>query len=303
MRIAAMAAGAVGGYFGARLAAAGHDVCFIARGAHLRAIRQNGLRIESVARRPAPEGVNATDDPAASAPVDMVLFAVKLWDTETAAEQARPLVGPDTRVITLQNGIDSVERSRRSWARRGDRRRRLYRDGDRRARASSGTPASSRGCGSAAPTGARRRSRVRQGCAGAGIDIALSGNDAGRACGRSSCSCRAVGHDRDPPVRSARSRRPGARAPCSPTLMRKPPRSAAAAGVALAADFVEAACAFVESVPAEHEGLDGARPRARQPARARLARRQGGGARPRARHADTRQRGGLSVLKLRRMGR
>lgn len=110
MRIAAMAAGAVGGYFGARMAADGHDVFFIARGANLEAIKKNGLRIESVhgdLHLPKP---NVTDDPAKVGAVDIVLFAVKLWDTEKAAELTRPLVGPATRVITLQNGIDSVER-------------------------------------------------------------------------------------------------------------------------------------------------------------------------------------------------
>jgi 2-dehydropantoate 2-reductase len=110
MRIAAMAAGAVGGYFGARMAAAGHDVFFIARGAHLEAIKAKGLSIESVhgdLHLPKP---NVTDDPAEVGPVDIVLFAVKLWDTEKAAALARPLVGAGTRVITLQNGVDSVER-------------------------------------------------------------------------------------------------------------------------------------------------------------------------------------------------
>ena len=110
MRIAAMAAGAVGGYFGARLAAAGHDVFFIARGANLAALQSNGLRIESVHGDVHLPKVNATDDPKSVGPVDIVLFAVKLWDTETAAAQAKPLVGAKTRVITLQNGIDSVER-------------------------------------------------------------------------------------------------------------------------------------------------------------------------------------------------
>ena len=110
MRIAAMAAGAVGGYFGARMAAAGHDVFFIARGGNLEAIKKNGLKIESVhgdMHLPKP---NVTDDPKTVGPVDIVLFAVKLWDTEKAAEQTRPMVGPGTRVITLQNGVDSVER-------------------------------------------------------------------------------------------------------------------------------------------------------------------------------------------------
>ena len=110
MRIAAMAAGAVGGYFGARLAAAGHDVFFIARGAHRDAIAKNGLKIESVhgdLHLPKP---NVTDDPAKVGPVDIVLFAVKLWDTESAAAAARPLLGPNSRLITFQNGIDSVDR-------------------------------------------------------------------------------------------------------------------------------------------------------------------------------------------------
>jgi 2-dehydropantoate 2-reductase len=110
MRIAAMAAGAVGGYLGARMAAAGHDVFFIARGAHLAAIKSNGLRIESVhgdLHLPKP---TVTDDPKSVGAVDIVLFAVKLWDTEKAAELARPLVAPNTRVITLHNGVDSVER-------------------------------------------------------------------------------------------------------------------------------------------------------------------------------------------------
>jgi 2-dehydropantoate 2-reductase len=110
MRIAAMAAGAVGGYFGARMAAAGHDVFFIARGANLAAIKNNGLRIESVHGDLHLAKVNATDDPKSVGPVDIVLFAVKLWDTELAAEQTKPLVGAKTRVITLQNGVDSVER-------------------------------------------------------------------------------------------------------------------------------------------------------------------------------------------------
>ena len=105
-----MAAGAVGGYFGARLAAAGHDVFFIARGAHRDAIAKNGLKVESVhgdLHLPKP---NVTDDPRKVGPVDIVLFAVKLWDTETAAAAARPLLGPDSRLITFQNGVDSVER-------------------------------------------------------------------------------------------------------------------------------------------------------------------------------------------------
>ena len=109
MRIAVMAAGAVGGYFGARLAAAGHDVVFFARGAHLAAIREQGLKIESPRGDLHLKDINVTDTSAGLAPVDVVLFAVKLWDSEKAAETLKPLIGPDTRVISGQNGIDTVE--------------------------------------------------------------------------------------------------------------------------------------------------------------------------------------------------
>ena len=110
MRIGVMAAGAVGGYFGGRLAAAGHDVVFFARGAHLAAIRQHGLKIESPLGDLHLRDVQATDDPSTVAPVDVVIFAVKLWDLEQAAATLRPLLAGATRVITVQNGIDAVER-------------------------------------------------------------------------------------------------------------------------------------------------------------------------------------------------
>jgi 2-dehydropantoate 2-reductase len=110
MRIAVMAAGAVGGYVGARLATAGHDVVFFARGAHLDAIRRYGLTIESPLGELHLKDVQATDNPAGIAPVDVILFAVKLWDLEQAAESLRPLMRPETRVIPVQNGIDAVER-------------------------------------------------------------------------------------------------------------------------------------------------------------------------------------------------
>jgi 2-dehydropantoate 2-reductase len=110
MRIAVMAAGAVGGYFGARLAAGGQDVTFVARGRHLDAIAAQGLRVESTLGDVHIRSAKVTADPGGVGAVDIVLFAVKLWDTEAAAEAARPLVGASTRVITLQNGVDSVER-------------------------------------------------------------------------------------------------------------------------------------------------------------------------------------------------
>jgi 2-dehydropantoate 2-reductase len=110
MRIAIMAAGAVGAYFGARMADAGHDVFFIARGAHLEAIKKNGLKVDSALGNTVIKNANVTDDPKTVGPVDIVLFAVKLWDTEKAAAQMKPLIGPETRVISLQNGIDSYDR-------------------------------------------------------------------------------------------------------------------------------------------------------------------------------------------------
>jgi len=84
MRMAVMAAGAVGGYFGGRMAAAGHDVSFIARGAHLDAIRRDGLRIESILGDLHLKEINITDDPKQVGQVDIVLFAVKAWDIELA---------------------------------------------------------------------------------------------------------------------------------------------------------------------------------------------------------------------------
>src|SRR5512141_2798955 len=106
MKIAMMGSGGVGGFFGGRLADAGYDVSFIARGAHLGALRERGLTIEN-----APQGnihvgkVNATDDPASLGKVDLVILSVKLWDTEAAAKAILPIVGPETGVVSLQNGV------------------------------------------------------------------------------------------------------------------------------------------------------------------------------------------------------
>jgi 2-dehydropantoate 2-reductase len=108
MRIAIVGAGAVGGYFGARLAHAGQDVAFLARGAHLDAIRASGLQVVSPALGDFTVRVRAEGDPAAVGPVDLVLFAVKAYDNATAIPQLVPLVGPATAVLTLQNGIDST---------------------------------------------------------------------------------------------------------------------------------------------------------------------------------------------------
>jgi 2-dehydropantoate 2-reductase len=110
MRIAVIGAGGVGGAFGAALANAGADVTFVARGAHLKAMRQNGLRVEGGRGETIVSPTQATDDPATIGPVDFVLFCVKLWDVESAGAAIKPLVGPATAVIPLQNGIDSAER-------------------------------------------------------------------------------------------------------------------------------------------------------------------------------------------------
>jgi 2-dehydropantoate 2-reductase len=110
MRIAVIGAGGVGGAFGAALAKAGGDVTFVARGAHLAAMQENGLRVFGDRGETAVRPVQATDNPASIGPVDIVLFCVKLWDVETAGEQIKPLIGPDTAVIPLQNGIDASDR-------------------------------------------------------------------------------------------------------------------------------------------------------------------------------------------------
>lgn len=109
MRVAAMGAGGVGGYFGARLQQAGHEVTFFARGRHLQALQKDGLTLES-AHGNARLKVRVLEDPREAEPVDVVLFAVKLWDTESAAERLRPVVGKDTVVIPFQNGVESTER-------------------------------------------------------------------------------------------------------------------------------------------------------------------------------------------------
>jgi len=109
MRIAVVGAGGVGGYFGGRLAAAGADVRFLARGAHLEALRSRGLTVHSFRGDFHLPRVTATDDPRAIGPVDVVLFTVKLYDAEAATALLPPLVGPDTAVIPLQNGVDGVD--------------------------------------------------------------------------------------------------------------------------------------------------------------------------------------------------
>ena len=107
MKIALFGTGAIGGYIGARLAAGGADVTFIARGANLAAIRASGLRVTSPFGDLHAPGASATDNPETVGPVDLVLLATKLYDVESAARAIRPMLRDDTGVVCLQNGIDS----------------------------------------------------------------------------------------------------------------------------------------------------------------------------------------------------
>jgi len=105
LRIAIMGSGGVGGYFGARLVKGGADVHFVARGAHLAAMRERGLAVEGGPEAIHLPKVNVTDDPRTIGPVDLVMFCVKLWDTESAARQLLPIMQPETGVISFQNGV------------------------------------------------------------------------------------------------------------------------------------------------------------------------------------------------------
>ncbi len=107
MKIAVFGTGGIGGVYGTRLHAAGEQVHFIARGGHLAAMQERGLAVETPSGTHRYQDILATDDPASIGPVDFVLFGVKLWDTEAAAVACRPLIGPDTAVLSLQNGIDA----------------------------------------------------------------------------------------------------------------------------------------------------------------------------------------------------
>ena len=108
MRIAVLGSGAVGGYYGAKLARAGHEVTFIARGAHLAAIRDRGLEIKSPAVGDFTVRARAEEDTSRVGPVDLVIVSVKAYDNPTALPLIRPMLGDGTSVLTLQNGVDSV---------------------------------------------------------------------------------------------------------------------------------------------------------------------------------------------------
>lgn len=109
MKIAVMGSGGVGGYYGCLLARQGHDVTFIARGSHLKAIQENGLQVKSIHGDFHILPAKATDNPTEIGPVDLVLFCTKTYATDEAAEQIKPIVGTNSTVMSLQNGIDAVE--------------------------------------------------------------------------------------------------------------------------------------------------------------------------------------------------
>jgi len=110
MKILIMGTGGVGGYYGALLAQPGNEVTFVARGAHMHAIQNEGLKVKSIHGDFTVSPANATDDPATVGIVDLILFCVKTYNTEAAAQAIHPAVGPQTAVISLQNGIDAAER-------------------------------------------------------------------------------------------------------------------------------------------------------------------------------------------------
>jgi 2-dehydropantoate 2-reductase len=110
VKIAIMGTGGVGGYYGGLLANTGQDVTFIARGAHLIAIQENGLQVKSVHGNFAISPAKATDNPAEVGPVDLIIMAVKTYHTDEAAQAIKPMVGPDTVVVSFQNGVDAADR-------------------------------------------------------------------------------------------------------------------------------------------------------------------------------------------------
>ncbi len=110
MQVAVMATGGIGGYYGGLLAKSGHEVAFVARGAHLRAIRAQGLHVKSIDDEFLIQPARATDNSAEIGPVDLILFSVKTYDTDTAAQLCKPLLSTRTVIVTFQNGVEEVDR-------------------------------------------------------------------------------------------------------------------------------------------------------------------------------------------------
>src|SRR4051794_20045395 len=105
MKFVMMGSGGVGGYYGARLAQAGHEVTFVARGAHAQKMRERGLEVKSELGDAHIQPANVVEDPATAGVPDAVIVAVKLWDSESAAKALKPIVGPQTIAVSLQNGV------------------------------------------------------------------------------------------------------------------------------------------------------------------------------------------------------
>lgn len=114
MRVAVMGAGATGGFFGSKLALFGHEVHFVGRGEHLQAVRERGLFVRSTEGEWRVE-VNTHTDPATVPPVDLIILSVKNYDLESAVQSLKPMIGPETLIIPLQNGIDAVEFLREAY--------------------------------------------------------------------------------------------------------------------------------------------------------------------------------------------
>jgi 2-dehydropantoate 2-reductase len=115
MRVAVMGAGAVGAYFGAKLSASGHNVAFLARGAHLDALRREGLRVDSPGGNLRIQNALFTNDPGKVAAVDLILFCVKSYDTDAAVGTLAPMMGSATTILSLQNGVDNADKIAARW--------------------------------------------------------------------------------------------------------------------------------------------------------------------------------------------
>jgi 2-dehydropantoate 2-reductase len=118
MRITVMGAGAVGGYFGAKLSASGHNVAFLARGTHLDALRREGLRVDSPGSNLRIQNALFTNDPGEIAAVDLILFCVKSYDTDAAVGSLGPMMGSATTILSLQNGVDNADKIASRWSER-----------------------------------------------------------------------------------------------------------------------------------------------------------------------------------------
>ena len=253
MRIAVIGAGGVGGYFGGRLAQAGHDVTFVARGAHLAALRERGLSLESGAGDATVAQATFTDDVGAVAPCDVVMFCVKLWDVEAAARQVAPLAARGAVVIPFQNGVDAPDIVARAV-------------GPRRVLGGIAYIAATiRAPGVVAHTGAMARLVVgafadgdaaaaaafRDACAAAGIDCMLSA-DVRRALWEKFCMLAAMSGC------TAMARQPVGVVRADPDLraafesaVREAWAIGRTRGVALADDYVARQLAFLDGLPAD----------------------------------------------------